>query len=346
METGTRGDRYSHVVDLLRDLTGAEAALVVNNNAAAVLLALNTLAEGREAIVSRGELVEIGGMFRIPDVMLRAGVKMVEIGTTNRTHLADYRRALTDQTGLIAKIHPSNYRIEGFYREATVEELGRLAAEHNVPLFYDIGSGSLVDLARWGLPSEPTVQSAIQQGANLVVFSGDKLIGGPQCGMIVGKEELVSRCKRNPLVRALRPDKLTLAALQATLKLFRDPDGLPAVHPLYAMLAATVEQLNRKALNLKRKLVRSIGARGEVRIKTGFSVMGSGALPARNIPTVMVTLSMNEIGAQELGRLLRNGNPPIFTRIEDDLTCFDMRTIADDEIKLIADAVDRLGNND
>ncbi len=344
IETGARGDRFAHVSDLLIELTGAESALVVNNNAAAVLLALNTLSDGLEAIISRGELVEIGGMFRIPDVMRRAGVEMIEVGTTNRTHLNDYNNAIGERTGMILKVHPSNYRIEGFHREVSVEQLAKLASQKDLPFFYDAGSGALVDLSRWNLPAEPTIQQAIADGAGIVAFSGDKLVGGPQCGILVGKQTLISRCKKNPLLRAIRPDKLTLAVLEGTLKLFRDPDRLPLTHPLYAMLAMSTTTLRKKAERLRKKLNGVIKERGSCEIAEGFSVMGSGALPARNIPTILVRIIMENHSAEWLAKSLRKSESPVFTRIEDDRVLFDMRTVQDDEIDLIYKSILNLLN--
>jgi len=335
LDNGTRGDRMAHIVPLLKELTGAESALIVNNNAAAVLLVLNTLASGKEAIISRGELVEIDGMFRIPDVMRRAGVTMVEVGTTNRTHLDDYSNALTDSTGLLVKVHPSNFRVEGFHKEVSLQELVEVGSRQSLPLYHDLGSGALVDLRRWNLPYEPTVVESIKSGVDIISFSGDKLIGGPQCGIIVGKESLITRCKKNPLMRAFRPDKLTLAALSGTLKLFREPQRLPETHPLYAMLASDPAMLRTRAVRLRRKLQAVVEGNGELRVIDGFSVMGSGSLPAKPMPTSLVTLQLKNISAGDLGRALRRATVPVFTRIEEDWIVFDVRTIADDEFNII-----------
>lgn len=335
LDTGARGDRNSHIAGVLRGLTGAGSALVVNNNSAAVLLALNTLADGQEAIISRGELVEIGGMFRIPDVMRRAGVTMVEVGTTNRTHLDDYRNAITDRTALIVKVHPSNFRVEGFVKEISVSDLAPLCHEKNLPLLYDLGSGAMVDFHQWNLPPEPTVQEAVAGGADIVTFSGDKLIGGPQSGMLVGKGELIDRCKKNPLMRAIRPDKMTLSALLATLRLFQDPELLPETHPLYTMLTQPMDLLEKRAGRLAGMIERVVGEKGKVLVQKSFSVMGSGSLPARPIPSWVVALKMNDISPENVGKLLRHADNPVFTRIEDKNVMFDLRTIFDDEFDFV-----------
>ncbi|MDP8229063.1 MAG: L-seryl-tRNA(Sec) selenium transferase, partial [Candidatus Electryoneaceae bacterium] len=253
-ESGKRGDRNRHTAGMLREITGAEDALIVNNNSAAVMLALNTFGEGNESIVSRGELVEIGGAFRVPDVMRRSGTIMVEVGTTNKTHTRDYIEAITENTSVLLKVHTSNYRIEGFHQEVSISELKPVADEHNLTILYDLGSGALVDIRRWGVAYEPTVPEAIADGADIVTFSGDKMLGGPQCGVIVGKKDLIDRMKRNPLMRAFRCDKLIISALDGTLKLFLEPDHLPETHPLYAIIAAPLDVVNRRARRITRQI--------------------------------------------------------------------------------------------
>jgi L-seryl-tRNA(Ser) seleniumtransferase len=333
--SGKRGDRHLHCDGLLRELTGAEASLVVNNNAAAVLLALTAFSTGREAIISRGELVEIGGSFRIPDVMARSGARMIEVGATNKTHLHDYETAVTAETAVLLKVHTSNYRIEGFHKEVSVAELSLLSRARSLILLHDIGSGALIDLRRWGLPYEPTVPEAISDGADIVTFSGDKLVGGPQCGIIVGRRELIERLKKHPLVRALRPDKLTLAALEGTLRLFLDPERLPETHPVYKMLTASLSQVERRARRILQRLRPLSEERFTLEIRNGSSEVGSGALPARSIPTKVVAIIPRNLTAEQLAQRLRLAAPPLFSRIENDCVILDARTIADEEVRII-----------
>lgn len=334
---GTRGSRHVHCEALLRDLTGAEDALVVNNCAAALVLALNTLADGRDAVVSRGELVEIGGSFRIPEIMAKSGARLVEVGTTNRTHADDYRRACTAQTAAIVAVHRSNFTVDGFVATVALRDLAEIAASAGVPLLYDFGSGLMLGLALWGLRGEPTARDAVASGASLVVMSGDKLLGGPQAGIILGKADLVDALRRNPLARALRVDKLTLAALHATLRLYREPDR--AVHeiPTLAMLTTAPDVVRARAARLASRLV-DAGVRG--RSADSEATVGGGAFPSARIPSGAVVL---EGDAGQWERALRDGTPPVVGRIADGALWLDLRGIAaaDDDrlLRAILEAV-------
>lgn len=338
LETGKRGDRYKHVEKLLRRITGAEAAIVVNNNAAATLLILNTLAEGREAIVSRGELVEIGGSFRLPDVMKRSGARLVEVGTTNRTHLKDYKNAITPETGIILKVHQSNYRIVGFTSQVLIDELAELAHQHNVKVVDDLGSGALVDLSRWGLPKEPLVQDSIAAGADVVCFSGDKLVGGPQCGIIVGKREIIDKIKSNQLTRALRCDKMTFAVLEATLRLFLDEKKLLAEHPVLRLLIMPLDEIRTRCERLQSGLGKFLAQKGTVTVEQDASEVGSGSLAAVTLPTWVVAVALKALQPEELARGLRFARTPLFGRIKDQKFVLDGRTIRDDEVELVLEA--------
>lgn len=339
--SGRRGERDDHVRALLCELTGAEDATVVNNNAAAVLLTLNTLAKGREAIVSRGELIEIGGAFRLPEIMSRAGAKLVEVGTTNRTHPRDYENAIADKTGLVLKVHTSNYRVEGFTAEVEARDLADLARARNVPLVHDLGSGTLVDLARFGLAHEPTVAEAVADGADLITFSGDKLLGGPQAGFIVGRTDLLARINKNPMKRALRVDKMRLAALEATLKLYRDPDRLAEKLPTIRLLARSRDELRAAAGRLQSALATAVGPQFVIEPIDCASQIGSGALPLETVPSA--GLAIRPVASRGAGRALTNlaasfrALPiPVIGRIEKDALVLDLRCL-EDEAQFISD---------
>jgi L-seryl-tRNA(Ser) seleniumtransferase len=334
VETGKRGERDDHVAGWLTRLTGAEAALAVNNNAGALVLALNTIAEGRETIVSRGELIEIGGSFRLPDIMARAGTRLREVGTTNRTHLADYAAAIGPQTGSILKAHTSNYAIQGFTAAVPPAKLSALARDHAIPFVEDLGSGSLVDLARWGLPHEPTVSEALAQGADLVTFSGDKLLGGPQAGLVVGRTDLVTRLARNPLKRALRLDKIRLAALEAVLRLYADPDRLAMRLPALRLLVrphGEIAALEQRLLPAVERILEGIAKVGLVEAR---SQIGSGALPVSSLPTVALALqphgNCSGAAVEDLARALRRLPIPVIGRIEAGRVLLDLRCLEDE----------------
>ena len=335
LEHGARGSRHGHLAALLIELGGAEAACVVNNNAAAVLLGLAALAAGREVVVSRGELVEIGGSFRIPDVMRAAGVRVREVGTTNKTHADDYRRAIGPETALLLKVHRSNFAVVGFTAEVAAADLVAIGREAGLPVMVDLGSGCLVDLARFGLPHEPTVGEVLGAGVDLVTFSGDKLLGGPQAGILCGRAALIAEIGRHPLMRALRPDKLTLAALEATLEAYRDErlDDLPAL----TMLTTGTEVLARRAA----ALVAAIGADASVKAEVvkQRSAVGGGALPLFEPESVAVAVTSPQHGAVALERRLREHDPPVVGRIAEDRLLLDVRTIEDTEIDAVAHAV-------
>jgi L-seryl-tRNA(Ser) seleniumtransferase len=333
-----RGSRYSHVEALLQRLTGAEEALVVNNNAAAVLLALETLAHGREVIVSRGELIEIGGEFRIPDIMLRSGAVLREVGATNRTHLRDYADAITPETALLLKVHTSNYRVVGFTAEVSSRELVELGRERGIPVMEDLGSGSLIDLRPWGLPYEPTVQETVASGVDLVSFSGDKLLGGPQAGIVVGRRAAISRLKRNPWNRALRIDKFTIAALEATLHAYEDGSALQTV-PTLAMLTEPLAAVRGRARRVLRRLSPDVRERLGASLAVDLARVGGGALPTVELPTVAVAVGTSPAAAMRLDEALRVGEPPVIGRITHDRLFLDCRTVLSAQVSDLARAL-------
>jgi L-seryl-tRNA(Ser) seleniumtransferase len=341
IELGERGSRYTHVEEILCRLSGAESALVVNNNAGAVLLVLNTLAEGKEVIVSRGELVEIGGAFRIPDVMKRSGTLLREVGTTNRTHLSDYQKAIGPQTALLLKVHTSNFRVMGFASEVSLQELVQLGREHQLSVVDDLGSGCLIDLTQYGLEKEPTVQETIKTGVDAVTFSGDKLLGGPQAGIILGKKKFLDLFKINPLTRALRIDKLTLAALESTLLLYFDEKKAMEEIPTLRMLSLDTRRLKRRGRRLLKRLSGMMNKRMTFTLKEDVSQVGGGALPLQELPTVVVAIKPLDFSVNSLEENLRKGDLPIISRISKEELILDMRTVFDEEIPLLAAGLEK-----
>jgi len=338
LEKGERGSRITHVRELLRQITGAPDAFAVNNNAAAVLLCLSTLARGREVLISRGELIEIGGSFRIPEVMEQSGARLREVGTTNRTHLSDYRQAITEHTALILKVHPSNYKMVGFIAEVSLREMKQLGTEFHLPVMFDMGSGNLLPPEQFGLQDEPTVQEVLQQGADIITFSGDKLVGGPQAGIILGDSGFITAIARNPLTRALRLDKLTLAALEATLRLYYlDPDCSRHI-PVLSMLSVAESTLKKRARAITRAL-RKHALPLDITVVPESSKIGGGSYPLHDLPTWAVSLAPQTMSPQELERRLRTGTPPVMVRINRERVVLDMRTLFAEEAGMVSKAI-------
>ena len=342
LSKGTRGSRYSNVEDILCEISGAEAAMVVNNNAGAVFLCLETIARDKKVIVSRGELVEIGGSFRIPDVMAKSGGILKEVGTTNRTHLKDYESAIENDTGLLLKVHKSNYSIVGFTADVSLEDLVALGARYQIPVMEDLGSGTFVDFSKYGLLKEPTVQESVAAGADVITFSGDKLLGGPQAGIIVGKKDLLNDIKKNPITRALRIDKLTLAALESTLRYYRNIDTGMGSIPTLRMLSLPFDHIETNAKELG-KMLENIGdTRMSIKLINLSSRAGGGALPLLNLPSKGVGVEIQGISANSIEEYLRNNELPIIGRIEDDIFIMDLRTVQDDELLTIKNAFNNM----
>jgi L-seryl-tRNA(Ser) seleniumtransferase len=338
LERGQRGDRYVAVVGLLRRLTGAEDALVVNNNAAAVLLALQALSAGREVVVSRGELIEIGGSFRIPDIMRSSGAVLHEVGTTNKTHLRDYQDAINERTALLLKVHTSNYRIVGFTEAVSREALVQLGNASQLPVMEDLGSGNLIDLAAYGLEQEPTVPAVVRAGVDVVTCSGDKLLGGPQAGIIVGKKRYVEMLKRHPLNRALRIDKLTLAALEGTLRHYLDPATAVRDIPTLRMITAPVQEVNRRAQRLVRQIKGVIAGDWTISVQAESAEVGAGALPLTKIPTRVLSVRSTRMSASDIELRFRRHDPPVLGRIQQDMFLLDMRMVQDHELPDVVQA--------
>jgi L-seryl-tRNA(Ser) seleniumtransferase len=336
---GERGQRYDHVSQLICALTGSEDALIVNNNAAAILLVLNTLAEKKEAIVSRGELIEIGGEFRIPEIMKKSASKLREVGTTNRTRIGDYEKAVNDKTGLIMKVHTSNFRIVGFTEEADIVSLVALGKSRGIPVMDDLGSGCLIDLEQYGLQHEPTVREALATGIDVVTFSGDKLLGGPQAGIIVGKKDVLAKIKKNPLNRALRIDKFTLAALEATLMHYLNPaDAVKKLRSLKA-LTEPVAAVKKRAEKLITKLQKENFVSLKFSLHEDFAAAGGGSLPTQQIPTVLVAIKNKKMSASKMEEKLRKMEVPVIVRVDKDEILIDMRTVAEDEFRFIIEGL-------
>lgn len=340
IDKGERGSRYTHLTETIKRLTGAEDVLVVNNNAAAVLLVLSTMAKGGEAIVSRGELVEVGGSFRIPSIMALSGASLVEVGSTNKTHVKDYEETITENTKVLMKVHTSNYRILGFTQSVEVDELCEIGKKHNIPVIEDLGSGVFIDVSKYGLTYEPTVLDSIRKGADIVTFSGDKMLGGPQAGIIVGKKEYISEMKKNQLTRALRVDKLTICALEATLRMYLDEEKAIKEIPTLRMLTYTMEELEEKANALYSKL-ENLSSYANIRIEDGLSQVGGGSMPLETINSKVIAITPNNMNVSTLEKKLRLSDSHVIARVYEDKYVLDIRTIFEDEFDILAKEIER-----
>lgn len=343
LEKGERGSRYSHIINIIKKLTNAEDVLIVNNNAAAVLLVLNTLSKDGEAIVSRGELVEVGGSFRIPSIMELSGSKLVEVGSTNKTHLFDYEDYINENTKVLMKVHTSNYKIMGFTESVSIEKLSKLGKKYNIPVVEDLGSGVLVDLSKYGLSYEPTVLDSIEKGIDIVTFSGDKLLGGPQAGIIVGKKKYIDKMKKNQLTRALRVDKLTISALEATLRMYLDEQKAINNIPTLKMLTYKIEELEQKAIKLFNK-ISSLNLDINIKIEDGLSQVGGGSMPTEVMKTKVISIVPNNISVSNLERKMRLSKSHIIGKIYDNKYILDIRTIFEDEFDIIVNEINNIVN--
>lgn len=343
LKSGKRGDRQTHVSRLLQLLSGAEATCVVNNNAAAVMLVLNTLANRKEVIVSRGELVEIGGSFRLPEIIKKSGARLIEVGTTNKTRASDYARAITPKTGVLLKVHPSNFRIKGFTEQAELSEVVEIGKAHSIPVVHDLGGGILVDLRQFGLPEEPVVGDSITAGVNLVTFSGDKIIGGPQAGIIAGDQAWIKQVSLNPLMRVVRCDKLTLALLESSLKLFLQPKDILRRHPVLRMLSEPLQEVKTRATKIAETLKKVPGI--EIVVEKSHAEAGSGALPVEPLPSYAVGIKAVHFSDASLAAHLRQARPPVIAYTREGWLWLDARTIGEDEIDEVAQAFDALWNH-
>ena len=334
--SGNRGSRYSHIEDIVQKITGAESCLIVNNNAAAVMLVLSTMAKGKEVIVSRGELIEIGGSFRIPEVMEQSGAKLVDVGATNKTHLEDYERAIGEDTAALLKVHTSNYRIMGFTSDVDSAELNILKEKYNIPLIEDLGSGVLIDLEKYGMEHEPTVQESVKKGIDIVTFSGDKLLGGPQVGIIVGKKEYIDKMKKNPLTRAFRVDKLVIAALETILSYYIDEGDAVKKIPTLRMLTISLDELEKKAIALEKEIrILEESVDLNIAVEDSESEVGGGSLPMVKLPTKTISINSDLFSTAKMEELLRKSDIPIITRVYQDKLYFDLRTIREDEYEIV-----------